>query len=48
VTAAGASQRPEEFTLVMLIAVEGVSVGEDDLCAEQLVAGEAVGAPEDS
>ena len=40
--AAGAAQRPEELTVMVLVAFDDATVRQDDLCLEQVVAGQAV------
>ena len=42
VAAAGAAQRPEELTVMVLVAFDDATISQDDLCPEQVVAGQAV------
>ena len=45
--AAGSPQRPEQLLVAFLVAVDDAAVGQDDLCAEQLIGREPVRAAED-
>jgi hypothetical protein len=47
VATAGTAQRPEQLPVVVLVAVDDATVGQDDLRPEQVVAGQAVLAAED-
>jgi hypothetical protein len=48
VGAAGAAPRTEQILVVMLVALDDASIGQDDPCTEQVIRGQPVLATEDA